>query len=96
MSATPVAAIGQGAAAQQTGFLEPAPVNAVPPQHRDLVKTAFDKNCRLLNPKVRKSDVELRRELDAYLDNLRSGPSWNRLIVVYFGEKALSALGRAR
>jgi ABC-type amino acid transport substrate-binding protein len=45
---------------------------------------------------VRKGDVELKRELDAYLDNLRSGPSWNRLIVVYFGEKALSALGRAR
>lgn len=45
---------------------------------------------------LRKSDVELRKALDAYLDNLRSGPSWNRLIVVYFGEKALSALGRAR
>ena len=45
---------------------------------------------------LRKADVELRKALDAYLDNLRSGPSWNRLIVVYFGEKALSALGRAR
>jgi polar amino acid transport system substrate-binding protein len=43
---------------------------------------------------IRKADVELKRELDAYLDNLRSGPSWNRLVVVYFGEKALTALGR--
>jgi ABC-type amino acid transport substrate-binding protein len=44
---------------------------------------------------VRKQDTKLRAELDKYLENLRSGPSWNRLIVVYFGEKALSILGRA-
>jgi ABC-type amino acid transport substrate-binding protein len=41
---------------------------------------------------VRKPDVKLKAELDAYLENMRSGPSWNRLIVVYFGEKALSVL----
>ena len=28
------------------------------------------------------------------LDNLRKGPSWSRLVVKYFGEKALSVLGR--
>ena len=39
-------------------FLSSAGWNTVPPQYRDLVKMAFDKNCRLLNPKVRKSDVE--------------------------------------
>jgi ABC-type amino acid transport substrate-binding protein len=44
---------------------------------------------------LRKQDPKLKAELDAYLENLRSGPSWNRLIVVYFGEKALSVLGRA-
>lgn len=43
---------------------------------------------------VRKQDVKLKAELDAYVDNLRSGPSWNRLVVLYFGEHALSALGR--
>lgn len=43
---------------------------------------------------VRKQDPKLRAELDAYIDNLRSGPSWNRLIVVYFGDRALSVLGR--
>ena len=30
----------------------------LPPQYRDTVKTAFDKHCRLLTPKVRKSDIE--------------------------------------
>jgi ABC-type amino acid transport substrate-binding protein len=43
---------------------------------------------------VRKQDVKLRAELDAYIDNLRSGGSWNRLILTYFGEKALTVLGR--
>ena len=43
---------------------------------------------------VRKQDVKLKAELDAYIDNLRSGASWNRLIVTYFGEKALTVLGR--
>jgi polar amino acid transport system substrate-binding protein len=43
---------------------------------------------------LRKQDPKLKAELDAYLQNLRSGASWNRLIVKYFGEKALTALGR--
>ena len=43
---------------------------------------------------VRKQDVKLKAELDAYIDNLRSGASWNRLILTYFGEKALTVLGR--
>jgi ABC-type amino acid transport substrate-binding protein len=43
---------------------------------------------------VRKQDQALKTELDAYIENLRSGASWNRLILTYFGEKALSALGR--
>jgi ABC-type amino acid transport substrate-binding protein len=43
---------------------------------------------------VRKEDVELRAELDSYLENLRSGSSWSRLIVKYFGDKALTVLGR--
>ncbi len=44
---------------------------------------------------VRKPDAKLRTELDTYIENLRSGPSWNRLVVLYFGERALSVLGRA-
>ena len=43
---------------------------------------------------VRKQDVKLKAEIDAYIDNLRSGASWNRLVVTYFGEKALTVLGR--
>ena len=43
---------------------------------------------------VRKQDVKLKAEIDAYIENLRSGASWNRLIVTYFGEKALTVLGR--
>lgn len=43
---------------------------------------------------LRKQDARLRAELDSYLENLRSGASWNRLIVKYFGEKALTVLGR--
>ena len=43
---------------------------------------------------VRKQDPKLKAELDAYIDNLRSGASWNRLVVTYFGEKALTVLGR--
>jgi ABC-type amino acid transport substrate-binding protein len=43
---------------------------------------------------VRKGDTKLRAALDTYIENLRSGPSWNRLVVVYFGDQALSVLGR--
>jgi ABC-type amino acid transport substrate-binding protein len=43
---------------------------------------------------VRKQDVQLRAEIDAYIELLRSGASWNRLILTYFGDKALSVLGR--
>jgi polar amino acid transport system substrate-binding protein len=43
---------------------------------------------------LRKQDVKLKAELDAYIDNLRSGASWNRLVLKYFGEKALTVLGR--
>jgi ABC-type amino acid transport substrate-binding protein len=43
---------------------------------------------------VRKQDVKLKAELDGYIENLRAGASWNRLIVKYFGEKALDVLGR--
>ena len=43
---------------------------------------------------LRKQDTKLKAELDAYIDNLRSGASWNRLILTYFGERALTVLGR--
>jgi len=45
---------------------------------------------------VRKSDRALREALDLYLTNVRRGPTWNRLIVKYFGDQALSVLGRSR
>ena len=45
---------------------------------------------------VRKEDTQLKAALNEYLDNLRKGPSWSRLVVKYFGEQSLSVLGRAR
>ena len=43
---------------------------------------------------LRKDDTELHAALQAYISNFRAGPSWNRLIVKYFGDQALRALGR--
>ncbi|MGE0452178.1 MAG: substrate-binding periplasmic protein [Vicinamibacteria bacterium] len=43
---------------------------------------------------VRKGDRQLLAALDAYLGNFRKSPSWSRLVVKYFGEQALSVLGR--
>ncbi|HET7295131.1 MAG TPA: transporter substrate-binding domain-containing protein [Vicinamibacteria bacterium] len=45
---------------------------------------------------VRKTDPELRRQLDAYLVNLKLTPTWSRIVVQYFGNDALRILGRAR
>ena len=42
---------------------------------------------------VRKTDVQLRRALDAYLVALRRSPNWSRLLVKYFGEDAPAVLG---
>ncbi len=41
---------------------------------------------------VRKQDTHLLRELDAYLDALRRGASWSRLLVKYYGRNALRIL----
>jgi ABC-type amino acid transport substrate-binding protein len=43
---------------------------------------------------VRKDSPDLQAALDAYISNYRAGPSWNRLIVKYFGDQARRALGR--
>ena len=45
---------------------------------------------------VRKEDTALRSALDDYLANVRRSPSWSRLVVQYFGDQALTVLGRAR
>jgi ABC-type amino acid transport substrate-binding protein len=45
---------------------------------------------------VRKEDTALRVALDDYLANVRHSPSWSRLVVQYFGDQALTVLGRAR
>jgi len=44
---------------------------------------------------VRKEDEALRRALDEHITNTRRGPTWGRLIVKYFGDQALTVLGRA-
>ena len=43
---------------------------------------------------IRKSDAQLLAALDEYLGNFRKSPSWNRLLVKYFGDQALAVLGR--
>jgi membrane-bound lytic murein transglycosylase F len=43
---------------------------------------------------VRKSDTQLLAALDEYLGHFRKSPSWNRLLVKYFGDQALAVLGR--
>lgn len=45
---------------------------------------------------VRKEDSALRSALDDYLANVRRSPSWSRLVVEYFGDQALTVLGRNR
>jgi ABC-type amino acid transport substrate-binding protein len=45
---------------------------------------------------IRKEDAQLEAALNEYLDNLRKGPSWSRLIVKYFGDQALAVLGRGK
>jgi ABC-type amino acid transport substrate-binding protein len=44
---------------------------------------------------VRREDEALRAALDEHLLNLRRGATWSRLVVKYFGDQALSVLGRA-
>jgi ABC-type amino acid transport substrate-binding protein len=43
---------------------------------------------------VRKEDLELLDALDEFISNFRAGPSWSRMVVKYFGDQALRALGR--
>jgi len=39
-------------------FLSSTGWKMVPPAHRETVRSVFDRHCRLLSPKVRKSDIE--------------------------------------
>ena len=43
---------------------------------------------------MRKEDKQLKVALDEYLVNVRKSATWSRLIVKYFGEQALKALGK--
>lgn len=45
---------------------------------------------------LRKQDAELKRALDGYVTNLRRTPTWNRLVVKYFGGAAIEILRRAQ
>lgn len=45
---------------------------------------------------VRKSDAALLEALNEYISNLRRTPTWNRLVVDYFGAAALDVLRKAR
>lgn len=45
---------------------------------------------------VRKEDAALLAALNAYIVNLRRTPTWNRLVVKYFGEAAPEVLRKAR
>jgi lysine/arginine/ornithine transport system substrate-binding protein len=45
---------------------------------------------------VRKTDPQLKAALDEYIENLRKTPTWNRLVLKYFGEAAPEILRKAR
>ncbi len=45
---------------------------------------------------LRKGDVELRQALDTYVDSMRKAGTWSRLVVKYFGDRALAVLGKAK
>jgi ABC-type amino acid transport substrate-binding protein len=45
---------------------------------------------------VRKEDRRLLTALNEYITNLRKTPSWNRLVIKYFGPSAVEILRRAR
>lgn len=45
---------------------------------------------------LRKQDRQLKAALDEYITNLKRTPTWNRLIVKYFGERTLDLLRRLR
>lgn len=45
---------------------------------------------------LRKQDAGLKAALNQYLGALRLGPSWSRLVVSYFGDDALTVIGKAR
>jgi ABC-type amino acid transport substrate-binding protein len=62
----------------------------------DLVPGPFLGEIKTAAWAVRKDDGSLRKALDEYVENLRRTPSWGRLAVTYFGDDALSLLGRAR
>ena len=45
---------------------------------------------------VRKEDDALQAALDTYIDGLRRTPTWSRLVVKYFGDRAPEILRKAR
>jgi ABC-type amino acid transport substrate-binding protein len=45
---------------------------------------------------VRKDQPELREALDRYVQNVRRSATWSRLVVKYFGDRALEALKKSR
>lgn len=45
---------------------------------------------------LRKTDSALRAALNEYIENLRRTPTWNRLVLKYFGEAAPEILRKAR
>jgi len=45
---------------------------------------------------LRKDAPRLKQALDQYVNNLRRTPTWSRLVVKYFGDRAPELLKRAR
>jgi ABC-type amino acid transport substrate-binding protein len=45
---------------------------------------------------VRKEDQELLAALNEYIGNVRKSSTWNRLVIKYFGDRAIDVLRRAR
>ena len=88
------AALREGRATAAVDGLESALVAA---RHDpDLQIGLFVGNAQSLAYGVRKSSPKLLAALNEYLGNLRRTPTWNRLVVKYFGAAAPDILRRAR
>jgi L-cystine transport system substrate-binding protein len=64
-------------------------------KEQDLLAGPFLGEARRAAWALRKTDPELVQALNDYVENMRRTPSWSRLAVKYFGEDALTLLGRA-
>ena len=65
------------------------------PQLRRIPNESGQFTCQTRPDRSLVFNTVLQRALDEYVGNVRRGSSWSRLVVKYFGDQALSVLGRS-